>query len=414
MTFSPDQGSRAILADNERLDKPDFVAATAQFNQELVARALGLLMGSTGSSPFGGCATLPSTSWDGGTKFLTINGAVFYQGGTVGSPASARAGRVIAYDPTKPWQVSLTGVDLTAEAAGSTPCIIWATRTDTANGGPLSSTDTRKRWLPAASAESSFSTSTRSQDVIGAFVAVSATFNGSGEWTGGGAAPSVDYFPILKVTAWPAGVPTVTAISVWDGTQALASVGTIETNVQALGAPSLGYLQLLSRLAIALIYDNTGGTNWLTPALGGGFSGLKQIDSEMTAVEGRATELEAKTVSFVVSSFTIDKSGGTWLFLYPSVAATVGISGYLYAGTGEFTFTVTAARMVAGGGYISELTGATVTLVNNGAGAGPTVSPTPTVEITDSLVGTFRVRFWSGGVLTDPDVDGFSVVLTGY
>lgn len=411
MSFSPDQGERVFIADNERLDKPDFVAATASANQGLMARALGLLVGSLGTSQFGGCVTEPTTSWDGGTSFLTINGAVFHQGGTVTSPSGARAGRVIAYDPTKPWQTALTGVDLTAFAP-ATPCIVWAKRFDSANGGTLSNLDTRKRWLPSASAESAFSTTTRAQDVIEAFTAVSATFT-AGVWTSGGAAPSVDYFPVLKIATWTAGVPNVTAISVWDGAQNRALIGLVQSNVQSLGAPSLGSILYNLRAAAARLYDSTGLTNWLT-ATTGGYSGLKQIDAEMTAVEGRATELEAKTVSFVVSSFTIDKSGGTWLFLLPSSSASVGISGYLYVGTGEFSFTVTAARMVSGGGYIAELTGATVTLVNNGTGAGPTVSPTPTVEITDSFVGTFRVRFWSGGVLTDPDVDGFSVVLTGY
>lgn len=391
MTFSPDQGSRAILADNERLDKPDFVAATAQFNQELVARVLGGLIGSLGTSPFGGCVTAPSTSWDGGTKFLTINGAVFYQGGTVDSPSGARAGRVIAYDPTKPWQVSLTGIDLTAMAAGPTTCIIWATRTDTANGGPLSSTDTRKRWLPAASAETSFATSTRSQDVIGAFVAVSATFSGA-DWVSGGAPPSADYFPILAIAEWPAGVPTVLPISVWDGTQDRTKIGTVESNVQALGAPSLGYIQMLERAGIARLYDNTGATNWITAA-GGAYSGIKQIDSEITA-------LENKTGQGVGMSATVYKSGGNWLISVPTgFAATVN-----RASAGVFNITLTTYPPWAFfNACIAQLIYA----------AAPGTARNVRTEQSAALV--FNVLTYDSSMISvDPDDEGFYVLITGH
>lgn len=396
MTFSPDQGSRVFIADNERLDKPDFIASTAQFNQELVARVLGGLIGSLGSSQFGGCVTAPSTSWDNGTKFLTIGGAIFYQGGTVDSPSGARAGRVIAYDPTKPWQVSLTGIDLTAEAAGSTTCVIWATRTDTANGGPLSSTDTRKRWLPAASAETSFSTSTRSQDVIGAFVAVSATFDGSGDLTAGGVAPSSDYFPVCAIKSWPAGVPTVTPISVWDGAQDRSLIGVVQSNVQALGAPSLGYISALVRASIARLYDNTGTTNWITAA-GGAYSGLKQIDAEITALEDR-------TETCVIASGYVRDSAG-W---------GIGAESYNLTFTsrtdGLFVLAVTAlpasvARIVAVHVNFRNQTSPTI---NNTLFM--TVSPPTTIGIT-----AFSVGFWTlaGNVSTAPDSDGFTVTVIG-
>lgn len=390
MTFSPDQGSRAILADNERLDKPDFVAATAQFNQELMARALGMLVG--GSSPFGGCVTLPSTSWDGGTKFLSINGAVFYQGGTVDSPSSARAGRVIAYDPTKPWQVALTGIDLTAEAAGSTTCIIWATRTDTANGGPLSSTDTRKRWLPAASAESSFSTSTRSQDVIGAFVAVSATFNGSGEWTAGGAAPSDDYFPILKITAWPVGVPTVTPISVWDGTQSRAFIGKVTTNVQSFNVPGLASLMISVRGALAALLDNTLATNWVNAALGT-YRGVKQLDTDLAVVE-------SKTGMGVGMSAMVYKSGGSWLISVPSgYAATV-----TNPGTGVFNITLTTYPPWAffNSAYIQPIYDAAAGTARN-------------FRVTQTGALLFVVNVYDASFIADdPDDAGFYILITGH
>lgn len=401
MTFSPDQGERVFIADNERLDKPDFIAATASANQGLMARALGLLVGSLGTSQFGGCVTEPSTSWDGGTSFLTINGAVFHQGGTVTSPSGARAGRVIAYDPTKPWQTALTGVDLTAFAP-ATPCIVWAKRFDSANGGTLSNLDTRKRWLPSASAESAFSTTTRAQDVIEAFTAVSATFT-AGVWTSGGAAPSEDYFPVLKIATWTAGAPNVTAISVWDGAQNRALIGLVQSNVQSLGAPSLGSILYNLRAAAARLYDSTGLTNWLT-ATTGGYSGLKQIDAEMTAVEGRATVLEGRTDTCVIASGYIRDSAG-W---------GVGAESYNLTFTsrtdGLFVLAVTAfpasvARIVA---VHVNFRNQTIPTINNTLYM--TVSPPTTISIQ-----TFSVGFWTlaANVSTAPDSDGFTVTVIG-
>lgn len=390
MTFSPDQGSRAFLADNERLDKPDFVAATAQFNQELVARALGLLMG--GTSPFGGCVTLPSTSWDGGTKFLSINGAVFYQGGTVDSPSGARAGRVIAYDPTKPWQVSLTGIDLTAMEAGSTPCIIWATRTDTANGGPLSSTDTRKRWQPGASAESTFATSTRTQDVIGGFVAVSATFNGSGEWTAGGAPPSDDYFPVLKIASWSAGAPVVTPISAFDGTQNRVFVGKITTNVQSMNVPGLGTIMATVRGALAALLDNTLATNWINAALGT-YRGVKQLDTDLAVVE-------SKTGMGVGMAARAYKSGGSWLLSVPSgYAATIN-----RASAGVFNITLTTYPPWA---FFNTC------LVQPIYAAAPGTARNFRTKQASAYV--FNVVVYDSSMLAvDPDDEGFYFLITGH
>jgi len=404
-------GDVVNITDDERLDKPDFTAATSTLIQATVAKVLGALVGSlTGTtSPFMGCVSAPSTSWDNGTKFLTINGATFYQGGAAASPTSAPAGRVITYDPTKPWQTTVTGVDLTSQAGGSQTCVIWALRSTIP-----SDLDARKKWLPGASAETSFSGNTRTRERISAFLATNATFNGSGQITALTAPPSTDYFPILKVTAWPAGVPTVGTISMWDGTFTGGLVGDIPTRMDALAsAPNLGLILLYLRQGLSYILDNTGGDNWVEAAANP-YSGLKQLDDDITAVNADIATLEARTLNVVVAAFSMDKSSGSWAFLYPGTSTTVGISGFTVPATGRFTFTVTAARMVAGGGTITELTGVTVTLINTGTGSAPTVTPTPTVDITNASTGTFNVNFWSGGSLTDPDVDGFSVVVTGY
>lgn len=322
-----EMGDVVNITDDERLDKPDFTAATSTLIQATVAKVLGALVGSlTGTTlPFMGCVSAPTTSWDNGTKFLTINGATFYQGGAAASPTSAPAGRVITYDPTKPWQTTVTGVDLTSQAGGSQTCVIWALRSTIP-----SDLDTRKKWLPGASAETSFSGNTRTRERISAFLATNATFNGSGQITALTAPPSTDYFPILKVTAWPAGVPTVGTISMWDGTFTGGLVGDIPTRMDSLAsAPNLGLILLYLRQGLSYILDNTGGDNWVEAAANP-YRGLKQLDDDLTAVED-------KTAMGIGMTGKVYKSGGSWIVSVPS-----GYSVTLSSGTtGVFTLSMT-------------------------------------------------------------------------
>lgn len=377
-----DMGDIVRLADNERLDKPDFNAAVADLQNDITARVLGMLVGSlTGVTfPFMGCVSAPSTSWDGGTKFLSIGGAVFYQGGALASPTTAPAGRVIRYDPTKPWQIALTGVDLTAQAAGSQTCVIWARR-----GTSTADTDTRKRWLPAASAETSFATGTRTRENIDAFVATSATFNGDGQITALTAPPSSDYFPILKITAWSGGgVPTVGYISMWDGNSVGSLVGDIPTRMDSLAsAPNLGLILLYLRQGLAYILDSDGGDNWVTAA-SNPYRGLKQLDEDVPAP--------------ALAAGVIADEGSGWTV----VAGSVGLTLDSVAGSGT-GFTITHALFVAGGQRVAVV----VTPRTGGSNS----TRNYTVSWDDSNTVTVSFFNSSTGASAAVDAIGFSIVV---
>jgi len=374
-------GDVVNITDDERLDKPDFTAATSTLIQATVAKVLGALVGSlTGTtSPFMGCVSVPTTSWDNGTKFLTINGATFYQGGAAASPTSAPAGRVITYDPTKPWQTTVTGVDLTSQAAGSQTCVIWALRS-TLNAD----LDTRKKWLPGASAETSFSGNTRTRERISAFLATNATFNGSGQITALTAPPSTDYFPILKVTAWPAGVPTVAAISMWDGTFTGGLVGDVPTRMDPLAsAPNLGLILLYLRQGLAYILDEDGGDNW-TEAAANPYLGLKQITEDLPCA--------------ALAAGVIADEGSGWTV----VAGSVGLTLDSVAGSGT-GFTITHALYVSGGQRV-----AVVVTPRTGGSNSTRLS---TVSFDDSNTVTVSWFNSTSGASAAVNAIGFSIVV---
>lgn len=405
-----DSGADAVrLVSNERMDIPDFDAGTYGLNSEQLTRVLGMLVGSVlgTTQPFSGCASRPTTSYDSGTKFLTINGCLFYQGGSAAAPSTAPAGRLIAYDPTQPWQSAVTGVDLNSFSP-STACIVWALPSTTQQ----SNLETRKRWLPGASAETSFSTNTRLRTIIESFQALAV----------GVSPPSSSWFPIMKIATWTAGSPNITEISMWDGTPNLSLVGVTATQMMSGNpAPNVGYLLYMIRKGLAYILDNVGGDNW-TEAATNPYRGLKQLDTDLTTAEADINTLqgemtyitalaESATSLLVASTFSVYKTGGSWAILIPGSSSSANLSGWSYDGTGAFSFTISSTVM-APAGYVDAIYAVNVTLNNNG-GTAPTATPTPTVRITSSSTGTFEIKFWSGGSLTDPDDDGFAVIVTG-
>lgn len=393
-------GNQPRLVSDERLDLPDYNAGSTLIQATLLA-ALGGVIGPNASYlfPFGGCASLITTSWDGGTKFLSINGGLLYQGGTLASPSTGPSGRFIAYDPTSAAQVAAgTGIDLTAEAAGSTTCIIWATRTTT-----TSALELRKRWLPGATAESSFATNTRTVEIV-TFYVTEATFNGSGQVTAVTAPPSSEYFPVFKITAWPAGVPTVGLISYWDGTNALGFVGDPNTKVDALGAPGIATMLYYLRQQLARLYDSTNGTSWLS------FSGngVSQINTALATAQTNITNLQNRTHNPVITSFTVSYDGVLWTF--DQTPSDVKMSSVTRTGTGEFDFVIDNSIMV--GAVFLGVNSVVVTL--QGVTGAPTIV-IAAVDITDPTAGEFTIRFYNtSGTLTDPDNDGFAVMVGGY
>ena len=346
MAFSTDQGDRVLLADNERLDKPDYNAAVDLANG-ILGRALGLLMGPIGANGLSGCASSLSTSWDAGTNVLSLSGALLFQSGALTSPSGKTGGRIINYDPTTATQIAAgTGVNLAGYQPGSLTCIIWARRSTAAG-----SLDTRKRWVPGASAESSFGPNTRTAEIV-QFEVTPATFNGTGQVTAYTAPSSVaDFFPILKIQAWPAGVPTVELISVWDGTADLSLIGDIPTRMDTAGNGSgLGYLLWYVRYLLSYIYDDTGASNW-TAQGGGTARGLLQLDTDLAALQ---TDIDVSTETVIVGSAIyqddtgvsgdyrrVDFPGGSFLVALPDCFPL----SVTPAGVGDFLITLDAARV---------------------------------------------------------------------
>lgn len=410
MAFDTDQGDRVYLADNERLDKPDYDAAVDLMNATL-GRLLGLLVGNLGSTtlPLGGCVSPLVTSWDAGTNYLTIDGGLLFQGGTLTSPVDAPGGRIINYDPTASWQLSATGIDLTGQDPDT--CIIWATRTRS-----LSNLDTRKKWAPGAVAESTFGTTTRWREVV-TFVATNATFNGSGQVTAYTAPPVVaDYFPVLKITAWPAGVPTVAMVSVWDGTPSLGLIGDVNTRMDLLGnGTQLGSIVYRFRQCIAALLDQTLATNW-SSAGAATYRGIKQLDTDLTAAEAdivtaqvEINVLQERTGYGTITAFTVS-DGGSWAVDQGNVTAR--LSSFLYAGAGTFEFDIDSAYL--GSSPFSEVTGISVETIS-ADGLPPSTVLLHSTSITDPVLGTFKIYFFTtGGILTEPPVEGFSVTVSGY
>jgi len=399
-------GNQPRLVSDERLDLPDFNAVSSLVQ----ASALAMMGGAIGPNlsylyPFGGCASLFTTSWDGPSKFLTINAGLFYQGGVLSSPATAPSGRFVVYDPTgSAAQIAAaTGIDLTSFEAASTTCIIWATRSTT-----TSALEMRKRWLPGATAESSFSTNTRTVEIV-EFMAASATFNGSGQVTAFTAPPSTEWFPAFKITAWTGGghpyTPTVGAISYWDGTNALGFVGDPNTKVDALGAPGIAAMLYYLRLQLARLYDSTNATSWLS------FSGngVSQINAALTTALANITTLQKRTGLGTVTGFTASKPAGTWII--DGLDSDVRILSIANPSTGVFNIVIGAGYMTVGA--YNAITSVVVTLQSSGAIPSPVVLSSS--EITNLATGTFTIRFFdTAGVATDPSNDGFNVVVTGY
>lgn len=391
-------GNQPRLVSDERLDLPDFNAVSSLVQ----ASDLAMMGGAIGPNltylyPFGGCASLITTSWDGPSKFLTINSGLFYQGGVLSSPATAPSGRFVVYDPTgSAAQIAAaTGIDLTSFEAASTTCIIWATRSTT-----TSALEMRKRWLPGATAESSFSTNTRTVEIV-EFMAASATFSGSGQVTAFTAPPSTEWFPAFKITAWTGGghpyTPTVGTISYWDGTNALGFVGDPNTKVDSLGVPGIASMLYYLRLQLARLYDSTNATSWLS------FSGngVSQINTAQAIIQER-------TGFCAITAFGVS-NGGAWGF--DQGAATVRMTSVTRASPGVFDFVVDPAYM--GTSPFQEITAITVTL--QGLAGVPAARLLSAYDITNPTVGTFTVRFFdTAGTLTDPSNDGFGVVVSGY
>lgn len=386
-------GNQALLVSDERLDLPDFNAVSSLAQTSLLAAMGGAIGPATSVNSFGGCASLIAYTWDGGTKFLTIGGGVFFQGGNLSSPATAPSGRFIVYDPTgSAAQIAAaTGVDLTSEAAGSATCIVWATRSTT-----TSSLEMRKRWLPGATAESSFATDTRTVEIV-EFLVTSATFNGSGQVTAFISPPSTEWFPILKITAWPAGIPTVATISYWDGTDTLSYVGDPNTKVDSIGEPGIAKMLYYLRYQLARLYDSTNATSWLT------FSGngVSQINTAQAIIQER-------TGFCTITAFGVS-NGGAWGF--DQGAATVRMTSVARSAPGVFDFVLDPTYM--GTSPFQEITAITVTL--QGIAGVPAARLLSAYDITNPTLGTFTIRFFdTAGTLTDPSNDGFGVVVSGY
>lgn len=394
-------GADAVrLVSNERLDIPDFDAATYELNSDQLSRAFGMLVGSVlgTTQPFNGCASAPTTSFDTGSKFLTINGCLIYQGGSASVPSTAPAGRLIAYDPTQPWQSTLTGVSLSAYSP-STPCVVWALP-----GTNTSNLETRKRWQPGASAESSFSTEVRERTIIDQFTALPV----------GTAPPSSAWIPVLKIASWSAGSPVVTVVSMWDGTPNMSYVGVTSTQMP-ISAPNIGYLLYMIRKGLAYILDNTGGDNW-AEAAANPYSGLKQLDDDITTINADITTLDntftALCQHVTVASFTIYYTGGAWTLLLPSSNTNAQLASWSRLSAGYFTFQIKSGVMVATSGYVDSLTGVQVTIRSGTTGAGAIIYNTSL--ITDAAAGTFTIQFLdSAGAHADPPNNGFSVAVTG-
>lgn len=399
MAFDTDQGDRVYLADNERLDKPDYDAAVDLMNATL-GRLLGLLVGNLGSTtlPLGGCVSPLVTSWDAGTNYLSIDGGLLFQGGTLTSPVDAPGGRIINYDPTASWQLSATGIDLTGQDPDT--CIIWATRTRA-----LSNLDTRKKWAPGAVAESTFGTTTRWREVV-TFVATNATFDVDGRVTGYTAPPVVaDYFPVLKITGWPAGVPTVAMVSVWDGTPSLGLIGDVNTRMDLLGnGTQLGSVVYRFRQCIAALLDQTLATNW-SSAGAATYRGIKQLDTDLTSLGGTVSglvtvvgDINVRTQSAVVASGNIYDNAGTWTHQYSDNIATVT---RVSLGVFEIQLASTLGT--------TDFSAVHVTLldyVSTGCLAFATITPNPGGLVTVTVCDV-------AGAVGDPTTDGFHLTVYG-
>lgn len=365
------------LVSNERLDIPDFLAGTYGLNSEHLARTLSLWGGDTSASgPSQGCISEPTTSYDTGTKFLTINGFAFYQGGSAASPTAAGAGRVIAYDPTNPWQTGVTGVDLNSFSP-STSCIVWALP-----GPAQSSLETRKRWMPGASAETSFSTQVRDRVIVAEFQALPASFT-AGVVTSFTSPPSDEWVAVLKIESWSASVPAVGVISVWDGTPDLSLVGVPATEMgDAQPTNSMATLTYLFRRGIAYLRDNTGDTNWRSNVTT--YRGLKQLNED-TPVAALAAGL-------------ISDEGSGWTVNADAVGLTLDS-----VGGGGTSFTITHSLWVAGGARVAVA----ITPVTGGSNS----SRNFTYSNDDSNTITVSWFNSTSGASAAVDAAGFSIVV---
>lgn len=403
-------GADAVrVVSDERLDIPDFDAATFGLNSEQLSRVLGMWGGLVeGTGYYQGCVSKPSTSYDTGTKFLTINGFALYQSGSAASPSASGAGRVIAYDPTQQWQMALTGVDLSAFSP-STSCVVWALP-----GTTTSTLETRKRWLPGASGETSFSTQSRTRTIISDFQALPATFT-AGRVTSFTAPPSDEWVAVLKIESWSGSAPVVGVIGAWDGTADLSIVGNVPTELSS-NQPTSSLTSLIYKIrrGIAYLRDNTGSTNWLSDVTT--YRGVKQLDTDLTTAEADivATDnlIAALCSHITVASFTIYYTGGAWTLLLPSSNTNAQLSAWSRLSAGYFTFQIRPGVMAATSGYVDSLTGVQVTIRSGTTGAGAIIYNTSLV--TDAAAGTFTIQFLdSSGTAADPPNNGFSVAVTG-
>lgn len=417
-------GDSVRLVSDERLDIPDALALQSLIFETSI-RTLGGLLGGFVSPgvTFYGCLVAPAVSWNGGTLVATFGPGLLLDSGTLTSPSGAPGARVLRHDPTLAGQTST--LDLTSYSP-ATQCLVWARRTYTSVTVPgvPAQLDTRRWWSSLFASEKGFSTYTRFVERV-EWAAAPATIT-AGLISGTPTVPSGSgWFPVFRVT-WSAGTPSFDPINWSDGiaTGSVFADGTARGKVdQADGSftsYAMGYLLRRYREHIAYIRDQTGNTNWNDDI--STYRGLKQLDTDLTTAEGDITTLqgdvayvtalaESATALLIAASFSIYKNGGSWEMLLPTTLSDSNLSGWSYDGTGEFSFTISSSVMVPTG-YVEEIYAPLVTLNNNG-GTAPTVTPAPTVQITNSAVGTFNIKFWSGGSLTDPDVDGFAVVVTG-
>ena len=308
-----------------RLDLPD-AAALQELAQETMVRMLGGLVGLNS-----GCLTIPSFTW--AAPVVQIGSCLFHDAQDAGS--NAVDGRVLrhvrggAYQGSSDLDLSLYG--------GATLGTIWARRTEIA-----ADQDIRKKWNTTAGAERSFAPNTRRRERV-QFATSAINIAGYAN-PPASAAGTEPWFPIARITAWPAGVPTVQPIRVWDGMLNNGTqVGQVPTNVDALADTNLGLGWLLHQIRrmIAVAADTTLGTNWLTA---GATKGIKQLDADLVA----GASHPAGIVPYIHAMGKVQWDGTVNPNAYDSVGLPLqGVASINRIGVGAVEFTLVASAFVA-------------------------------------------------------------------
>lgn len=395
MAFN-ETGTQPLIADDQRADKPD-VLPIGSLVQNAIVQALGGAMGFLGSAVQGipaGVLFGPTTSYSAGSnQNLTIGPGLYFEvstGASPDAPTGSPVGRSVQC-------LDSQTINLNTFASTSATCAIWAKRV-VVNGRAR----TRKRWLPGASAESTFSPNTQANETV-TLAAVSVTLDGDGLVTASGSPPDTDYFPIMVVTGWTGSYPgtnnpTISFVSLWDGTRSSSTIPLAlwnqpRTRAAVSAGIGLGLFNLLYRVRRALSYVRSQNTaeSW---DYQGTYRGLKELDSGLATVED-------KTARFVLASARVVDAGAGW------VIAGGGINTGLILGSatgGDFGFTIVDYAHAAANSF-----NVTVTQMSDGVTPSNRLFP----QWTDLGSGTFGVYFFdSAGTLTEPSANGFSVVVT--